>query len=1049
MGKIRGTHSSPGIYTKFTDVNVAAKSMGITSLGLVGETLRGSAFDPTLITNWDEYVEYFGGTSPEKFIGSQYPKYELPYIAKEYLSASDQLYVCRVLGLSGYNAGPAFIITAEKIDGEKYVIAVLRSRGDYGNIYKLDRCNKSDDYDTVTFACDSVTIQKAPKTVYSLGECVVDEDVDVSDDWSINPNDYGRYILTFHKEGTEVGKPVTISLNPTDKDYIYNVLGSKPHDIDNIKNIPVFVEEFYDLMLYNGDFARITNEITTIHPVVIREVSAPVRSFVTKPLNTLTASDNGFTYLFDGKVDAESNGFLYYTTNESNQINEDEVLPMKIGYIYKVVSTYLNGIKKQVYVALKDENGNEVNITNEYEIDEPNKAPAAPDMPETPPSGSTVYNTRKTKKSQSQSSDNSKKNSVKVLSTGHFYVMYAEDKVSILSDVNHYLEQYKNAVTPWFVSEVKGDGTNLNVYKLFRLHTITDGNTANNLYKISIANVSPDDGRFDLYVRDFNDTDASPKVIETYRNLTMMPGDKNYIGLRIGTVDGNYVLKSKCVMVEINDNSMTRECVPCGFLGYPVRTYGDDIKSPNIVYNTVYDKHNIKPKKQYFGMSDITGIDVDLLNYKGVSSSIETDYCAGYTDSFHLDHRLNDLIDREITVDGDKDTIYINWSTVEVNMDYDIPGACINTEEEMMGTMYENKVVRKFTACFYGGFDGWDIYRKSRSNTDEFRTNNYKGYIGVTKGKTFSKISNPELMSLTGTCINSDYYAYLSGAMSFENPEKYGINIFATPGIDYVNNGRLVEDILEMIEETRGDSIYVVTTPDKPFGVSDSIEEMYSPDDVVSNLDASGLDSYYVTTYYPWCKYFDKENSMYVNLPVTRDVVRNMANVDNKKYPWYAPAGTERGTVNCEKSRIYTKLENEDVLYDGLINPVKTFSKDGVKIWGNKTVYHNETSPMNRVNVVRMMLYMRKLIIEASRALIFDQNDEALCKEFEGLIKPILNQIKKDRGLTDFVLETSQTPEQIDAHELSAKLMVKPTPTLEYIEIEFVVTPTSVDFNTL
>jgi phage tail sheath protein FI len=224
---------------------------------------------------------------------------------------------------------------------------------------------------------------------------------------------------------------------------------------------------------------------------------------------------------------------------------------------------------------------------------------------------------------------------------------------------------------------------------------------------------------------------------------------------------------------------------------------------------------------------------------------------------------------------------------------------------------------------------------------------------------------------------------------------------------------------------------------------------MYSPDDVVSNLDASGLDSYYVTTYYPWCKYFDKENSMYVNLPVTRDVVRNMANVDNKKYPWYAPAGTERGTVNCEKSRIYTKLENEDVLYDGLINPVKTFSKDGVKIWGNKTVYHNETSPMNRVNVVRMMLYMRKLIIEASRALIFDQNDEALCKEFEGLIKPILNQIKKDRGLTDFILETSQTPEQIDAHELTAKLMVKPTPTLEYIEIEFVVTPTSVDFNTL
>jgi phage tail sheath protein FI len=285
--------------------------------------------------------------------------------------------------------------------------------------------------------------------------------------------------------------------------------------------------------------------------------------------------------------------------------------------------------------------------------------------------------------------------------------------------------------------------------------------------------------------------------------------------------------------------------------------------------------------------------------------------------------------------------------------------------------------------------------------------------------------------------------------MMFENPEKYSVNIFVTPGIDYVNNYKLVDDILDMIEESRGDSIYIVTTPDKPFGANDGVDDMYTQDDVVELLDASGIDSYYVATYYPWCQYFDKENSIYVNLPVTRDVVRNMADVDNKKYPWYAPAGTERGNVKCEKARLYTKTPVEDVLYDGMINPVKSFAKDGVKVWGNKTVYRNETSPMNRINVVRMMLYMRKLIIESSRALIFEQNDSSLAKTFEGIVKPLLNQIKKDRGLYDFVLQVSQTPEQIDAHELSAKLLVKPTPTLEYIEIEFVVSPTSVDFNTL
>ena len=90
---------------------------------------------------------------------------------------------------------------------------------------------------------------------------------------------------------------------------------------------------------------------------------------------------------------------------------------------------------------------------------------------------------------------------------------------------------------------------------------------------------------------------------------------------------------------------------------------------------------------------------------------------------------------------------------------------------------------------------------------------------------------------------------------------------------------------------------------------------------------------------------------------------------------------------------------------------------------------------------------MRKLIIESTRGLIFEPNDITLKNEFESIVNPILSQIKKDRGITDFRLVVSQTPEQMDAHELSATLYVKPTPTLEYIEINFVVTPQSVNFN--
>ena len=176
MANNRNTHSSPGVYTQFTDIQYAAKTLGITTLGLVGETKKGPAFEPIPITNWTEFTEYFGGTSAELFKGSKYPKYELPYIAKSYLKASDQLYVCRVLGLSGYNAGPAWIITASGDDSVEHVVAVLRSRGKYEKYATIgDKCNGGvTKYDTLTFDCDKITIEPYTNVIMSTQYCQCD-----------------------------------------------------------------------------------------------------------------------------------------------------------------------------------------------------------------------------------------------------------------------------------------------------------------------------------------------------------------------------------------------------------------------------------------------------------------------------------------------------------------------------------------------------------------------------------------------------------------------------------------------------------------------------------------------------------------------------------------------------------------------------------------------------------------------------------------------------------------------------------------------------------
>ena len=172
----RGIHVSPGIYTREIELTYAAKSLGITTLGLVGETQRGPAFQAMDISNWREFQEMFGGTSTEKFKGSQYPKYELPYIAKSYLNESEQLKVVRVLGLSGFNAGPAWLVTAWNsgaTESKRQAVALIRSRATYHpyDTASTEGCVcETTKYDVLRYMVGEKT--RIGKTARILGKCI-------------------------------------------------------------------------------------------------------------------------------------------------------------------------------------------------------------------------------------------------------------------------------------------------------------------------------------------------------------------------------------------------------------------------------------------------------------------------------------------------------------------------------------------------------------------------------------------------------------------------------------------------------------------------------------------------------------------------------------------------------------------------------------------------------------------------------------------------------------------------------------------------------------
>ena len=1184
----RGIHVSPGVYSREIDITYAARSLGITTLGLAGETQRGPAFEPISIENWRDFQNTFGGTSTEKFRGNKYPKYELPYVAKSYLSESRQLEVCRVLGLSGYNAGPAWVITADVTGDKKMVVAVLRSRAYYDAYAKNDtdstssgacRCPGSY-YDRLTFmvgetkATDNGNGDACPPIGYNknaLGiapyipldsfgnECEGYLINNVGASFEISTTNRGRFKIVGYKGRHSEGEltytntsgssdyfEYAVSLNPSDKEYILNVLGTSNDDGD----APVFVESLYDVSLLQEIEAGNAKAITHGPKIEPGTTSASTPSKAEEATDNKTNKVEGTTASASGKNEPDPDKGGMTGKPEVNTGKTDTTVGDTVGkgeekiednavYSLEFYQAYHMGdycqlepvyglmtkpeaslTKKDVgrrYLATEESIGITVHYynyeTGKSELDSGftsgNSASTSAST-----SGNSVehaitgriytvkqvtdtdgkrhyyysaYSTQSIqnfadKKYKDKDGKETKKtvNTIPLYDTlsltekgatcvenyadGLYYRLVGDGDNKtveyITCDLDDYKSAYRYSSTPWIVSNLKGDYNKIEMTKLFRFHTISDGASSAKEVKVSIENILPDSGTFDVVVRRIDDTDESIIPLEKFGKCNMIPGDKNYIAYKIGSFDGLYESKSKYITVEVNETAAAQTSVPAGFLGYPMVQYNGlqvtdsddshtDVEMPKLKYNTTFN-NDVKHRKQYFGLSSRVGVDIDTFTFKGTKA-----YTADpklLTRGFHLDSRLNDKAyvsgnTPTITVDGETGYKFDAVSTQ--NRTTDLPETpVIGKESDMYGSIYEYVDLRKFTVYFYGGFDGWDIYRDERTNTDNFKKSNYKGLYDDFSGKgyAFDRIEDPELLGLNQQGITSDWYAYLAAIRKFANPEAVDINVFATPGIDYVNNQSLVEEVIEMIEEERADSIYVVTTPDKPAGASDTVEEMYTPDDAVYNLENTEIDSNYTCTYYPWVKYLDQDNNQYIYLPPTKDVVRNFAQTDNVTYPWFAPAGIERGDVNCVRAHYITKLEDEDVLYEGRINPVKTFATDGVKIWGQKNLQIAE-SQLNRIAVRRLLLRMRKLIAIACRNLIFQPNNSTTKNQFLSVVTPIMDNIKSNRGISDYRVEVNDTVESRERRELPAKIFFKPYNALEYIVLDFIVTPESVSFD--
>ncbi|MFW5847623.1 MAG: phage tail sheath C-terminal domain-containing protein [bacterium] len=902
--------TSPGVKFRERDLTFVTRNVGVTTLGVVGETQKGPAFEPVFVQDAEAFRTRFGLQSSEKFPNGDL-KYHMPYVANAYLEESSQLYVTRVLGLDGYDAGTGWAIVAE-------------AGVDLSTTGETTSSSFSDGFSGFTYLGETIGGTGTTFTVFTG----FTKDVN-NDTFSGVRIDFSATTLNNDGSGTIEGNEVTITGSSYEdyEDMVLAILRSRAI-VDDAQDVPSSTE-------FDANLVSIISNNTTSNSGNL------FAKFTIRAQNT----DDGTQEEYIVSLDPNSREFLP-----------------------NVLGTQPKGNNAKLWVEA-----------------------IFPDLIKKLDADGLVYGIRST-------------------------------LLTLESDAfTDYKQQYQTPETPWVVSELRGNM----VQRLFKFISISDGDAANEEIKISITNIDPLTGQFDVLIRDFTDTDSNIIVLESFTNCTMRKGELNYIGNRIGTSDGNFDLNSSYVMLEINDDAEL-DSFPAGFEGYEFKDFSESEtstssgiagKQPKIFYNTEYEPDD-RISRVYLGISENgyngdglqgNGINPNMFRYKGQGSTLKTK-------GFHMDSGAT-------AITGDTQ--------------FEAGAAQFRTFSDVNDTTspYNTRASRKFTLVPSGGFDGWNAHRIERSYGDLYRP-----------GGPFDGVSNPN-------STRTDFVAWETAINTFSNPEEVTINLFTTPGLNWLDNNLLVKETIRMIEEDRSDSLYIIDSPnlDNPLTIGVEKPDVIAARDIVSALQDAEIDSNYSATYYPWIQIRDSVNNINVFVPPTGEVVKAMAFTDNVKFPWFAPAGLQRGVTDARKSRYKMSLDARDILYNGRINPMADFAGVGTAIFGQKTLQQDE-SALDRINVRRLLLQLKVLISNIAIRLVFEQNDQTTIDQFLAKANPILDTVRRERGVQEFRIkmdDSINTPESRDRNELFGEIFIKPTRAVEFIGITFTITPSGASFDDL
>jgi len=699
-------------------------------------------------------------------------------------------------------------------------------------------------------------------------------------------------------------------------------------------------------------------------------------------------------------------------------------------------------------------------------------------------------------------------------STDLYGIILALKHSSVDVEHNNRKMPFKNSASGWFFRQDLTSAVSSydphEMDKLFKIHSLDSGEWNQNNIKISIVNLKPSTsesnpyGTFGVLVRQMNDTDTNMKIVEQFYGCDLNPDSEKYISKVIGDKYvkfdntsryneefGSFDNNSRYIRVEVSDlvsnGAVSPEALPFGVFG-PIK-YSDFAIVENAAGSSFASHEDPTESFSPFAKggtgiartkatgSDLifdTGFVTDLTasvvmpSFRMKQNTVSTlsisrntffgvDVGTGqgrFSDSVKdLTRVLASGVDNEVPSVANSTQYSWIFSLDNVTKYYDVARTAYSETDAAYsktgrvdglsltatGSNPEYKKVidagyDRFTTVMTGGFDGFDI-----TEIEPFR--------------------NSALINQT----EKTSYAFNTIAQAIDivrDPEEVDYNILTMPGLTNYSLNRKMIDLCG----TRGDSICLF---DLAGGYRPRSESSDDQESRIGSVDATGaefksygLNTSYAATYYPWVQVKETISGNLLFVPPSVVALGTWSATDNNFAEWYAPSGFSRGGLSNGASGLsvinilhQVRKLDRDKLYEDNINPITKITKQGIVIWGQKTTLKTPSnSALNRINVRRGMIAIKKTISRIAATTLFEQNNVATWNNFKSRAETYLDDIKSRFGLEDYKLildSTTTTPDLIDRNIIYAKLFVKPTKVVEGIFIDFTITNQGANFELL